>query len=717
MFKKRPYRKIIYREKVNILLVQIVNRNLGDAVIADNAEYLIRQALPRFQARHYVLQRYDIQSEDYERVKAADLVVFGGGGLVKYKQEEFHAYVPALLSCAREHDIPVYFNSVGVEGYDGEDPRCLRLAQALSFSCVKGITVRDDLETLRRDYLEEGRGGDVFTAPTVDPAVYTPQAYGIRKEAQPDTVGLGIVRSRIFEDYGIPQVTREFQLEMWKGIVGELTARGYRWKLFVNGLRSDYDFAIEVLEYMGLASQASQFLAPRPITGSELAGTVASFAGVIACRMHANIIAYSLGVPSVGLVWNDKMVFWGERIGYPERFLSSGQFEPGLIVQRLADSIAQGVRPCPAALKDSVQKPLRKFIRKYGSKAWRGKRGIYVQKPFDWAGHLVATALGGIDMRYTNMNTPKGLEKALAGGFRIFEADIRLTRDGQLVCVNGWSKGTYEKLGMDMGGMKMGLDIDSKGMEPNTGGVKTGLQADGIKIGADAGGVKTGFNVGSKDMGLQADGMKTELNVGSKDIGLHADGMDYNTFMGCRMYGSFETMDARQLFERMQRMRQEDGGWKLILDIGKPDKETLADMIRKLHGLCSEQEDWKEHLVIRLQSKYDVEAVQEAGLPMQIMYYVPPKLKREEKGLALESVGKYCKKRGIRQVSMPKEALDEEVMEYLKKEKLKACVFSFNSYSEVLKAAQMGVDWIGTSYLSPRELLEWYEGKWTVVIR
>lgn len=37
---KRPYRKIIYRKKVNILLVQIVNRNLGDTVIADNAAWL-----------------------------------------------------------------------------------------------------------------------------------------------------------------------------------------------------------------------------------------------------------------------------------------------------------------------------------------------------------------------------------------------------------------------------------------------------------------------------------------------------------------------------------------------------------------------------------------------------------------------------------------------------------------------------------------------------
>ena len=79
---KRPYRKVIYRRKVMILLVQIVNRNLGDAVIAENAAYLVRQALPRLGRQHYVIQNYDIQSEDYELAAACDLMIFDGGGLI-----------------------------------------------------------------------------------------------------------------------------------------------------------------------------------------------------------------------------------------------------------------------------------------------------------------------------------------------------------------------------------------------------------------------------------------------------------------------------------------------------------------------------------------------------------------------------------------------------------------------------------------------------------
>lgn len=640
---KRPYRKLIYRKKVKILLVEIVNRNLGDQVIADNAAYLVRQAMPRLTRQHYVLQRYDIQSEDEELLKTADLIIFAGGGLIKYRQEQFYRYVPPILECASQYGIPVYFNCVGVEGYDAADERCLALAEALNLDCVKAITVRDDRQTLQNGYLRNGR---IFTASAIDPAVFSPQVYGIGRCLRSDTIGLGIVRYRIFEDYGIPQVTREFQLKLWQGIIKELEARGYRWKLYVNGLRSDYEFAIEILQYVGREAESDILLAPRPVESRELVALTASFAGVIACRMHANIIAYALGIPSVGLVWNEKMVFWGERIGCPERFLTQEQFQPQRIVQCLADSMSAGVPPCPASLKRSVRRPLQAFVHRYGTAAWKKNRSIYLKKPRNWADRLVAAALGGVDLRYTGMNAPKGLERALEQGFRILEADIRLTSDGKLVCVNGWSKSSYEKLGVD--------------------------------------------------------------------AQQYADGMDYDTFLACKMYGCYETMDAAQL---LQRMRQEEAGWKLILDIGRPKKEALAQMLDQLGSLCTGDTSLQEHLLMRLQSKYDVQAVQEAGLPVQLMYYVPQKQIREEKGITLDSIGKYCKKREIRWVSMPKEALDEEVMSYLHKQKLKSCVFSYNRYTDILAALELGVDWIAVSYGSVRELTECQESGYTIVIR
>lgn len=640
---KRPYRKVVYRQKVKILLVQIVNRNLGDAVIADNAAYLIRQALTRLYGKHYVIQPYNISSADFELVKTADLIVFAGGGLMKFKQEHFHEYVPDLLECAQQYDIPVYFNSIGVEGYDGADERCQRLARSLNYSCVKGISVRDDLQTLRRDYLQEG---DRFVGATIDTAVFTPQVYGIQKKECSDCIGLGIVRWRIFEDYGLAHITREFQLAMWKGIAQELEARGYRWKLFVNGLKSDYDFAVEVLEYMGEASRAGQLLVQRPVESRELVEAIASFAGVVACRMHANIIAYSLGIPSVGLVWNDKMTFWGERIGCPQRFLDSGQFEPRRIVDCLVQSIAEGVKPCAGAWKKSLQAPLQKFLRQYTASAWKQKRRVYMPKPRSFSKNLLATALGGKNLLYANLNAPEGLEDAFNNGFMNLETDLRLTTDGKLVCVNGWTDASYARLGLDAG---------QYGKE----------------------------------------------------------GADYQTFMECRQYdGHYHTMDAAQLLHCMS---QRAGEWRLVLDIGKPSKQVLAGMLAQLKALCGNDRYWEKHLLIRLQGKYDVETVQKAGLPLQIMYYIPAKEKREEKKLTPAVVAQYCVKQGIQWVSMPKEALEEEVIAALKKEGMKTCVFSYDSYTDLLYALALGVDWVGTSHLSPAQMDGWVESAYTIV--
>ena len=76
--------------KLNILLIEIVNRNLGDNVIADNTEYILMKVLPQYVKEEYTVYRYNIYSEDYELIRKADLLVFAGGGLIKYKQECFY---------------------------------------------------------------------------------------------------------------------------------------------------------------------------------------------------------------------------------------------------------------------------------------------------------------------------------------------------------------------------------------------------------------------------------------------------------------------------------------------------------------------------------------------------------------------------------------------------------------------------------------------------
>lgn len=65
----------------------------------------------------------------------------------------------------------------------------------------------------------------------------------------------------------------------------------------------------------------------------------------------------------------------------------------------------------------------------------------------------VAHALGGID-NYSYTNSKEAIELSLSKGFKLFELDIKLTKDNKLVCVHGWKETDYNN--------KLGIPYDTK---------------------------------------------------------------------------------------------------------------------------------------------------------------------------------------------------------------------------------------------------------------
>lgn len=430
-------------KKINVLLVSIVNRNLGDTVIADTARYYIEKAISHIQNITYQVFQYNIYVEDPELLRLADLIIFAGGGLIKYKQEFFYEKVSNILDVAEEKQIPVFFNGVGVEGYEEEDERCQALKQRLNYSCVKGITGRDDIHLLKDSYITNT---NIRVKKAIDSAIAVPEVYNIRRDKNSKVIGLGIIRDQIFQDYGIDGFDKERQISLWLSMINEIESCGYEWQLFTNGLRADYCFALEILKAAGKENERERYLVDRAIFTKQLIQTIAGYKGIIAGRMHSNIIAYALKVPSVGLVWNEKLSYWGERIGYPERFIKPEQMDASYIVSVLIESMKKGVRKrlSVCAYEYVLQRELRYFLR---------ENGCFIQKEqkktYPWQKKLVAVGLGGQQLQYTNMNHLGTMQEKWKDGFRKFEADVRLTSDGKMVCVNGWSDTTYDKYNMD----------------------------------------------------------------------------------------------------------------------------------------------------------------------------------------------------------------------------------------------------------------------------
>ena len=323
----------MFRKKLKILMVQTMNMNLGDSVLADNDCYLMKKAMGM---RNCDLLRYSISSRDFSQVKYVDAVVFAGG-IIKCTNENFWQYMPEIINEAQKYNVPVFLSAIGVEKFYPDDMRSVSLKKALNQPCVKGISVRDDIDTLKRDYIENK---DMKLYSVYDPAVWCAQTYKkyIKKKKQStQLVGLGITREKLFADYGNEQIDRQFQLDFWKGIILELDKRNVKWKIFTNGDTYDEIFAKEVLSYVGHGEKLSA-----PLDAQTLVSDISQFSSVIAGRMHSNIISYALSIPSIGFVWNQKLRFWGEKIGYSERFIECDKLTVENVINAWEKAKAEG---------------------------------------------------------------------------------------------------------------------------------------------------------------------------------------------------------------------------------------------------------------------------------------------------------------------------------------------------------------------------------------
>ena len=280
--------------------------------------------------------------EDYKKyyeinIKDSDIIIVVGGGLIMFTYQFFGGSIIALLETAYKNRIPVIFNSVGIEGYDEEDYKCQILKKALNIPIIRSFTTRDDLNTLKENYLN---GKPPMPCNFVcDPAVWVSEIYNVKKKKFSDVIGIGIGRANLFVDNGI-DFNKEQLFSLYYNLVKILRKKGYKVCLFTNGLFMDNVFAIEILtELKGSDNMVELYIPQSP---QELVKIIASFRGMIATRLHSNIIAYSLDVPSVGLVWNDKLSFFGKNIGASEYYLTYNKFQTDTIINSMVTDIYYG---------------------------------------------------------------------------------------------------------------------------------------------------------------------------------------------------------------------------------------------------------------------------------------------------------------------------------------------------------------------------------------
>lgn len=318
-------------------------------------EMLVRSWHESKQGRHF-------RKKEMPKLQGADLIVFGGGGLVKYHKQSFHFILHDVTRYAQKMGIPVIINSVGVEGYSEEQPGCKLLKRALNRPCVKFISVRDDYSTLVNNFMENPA---IETAHVCDPAFWTAETYGAKKRpSEPNkakTIGLNVIRPAIFKDYKYP-VELERLDALYHGLVEKLLAQGYHVDFFSNGVPGDTKYISHLLEAFPEMANDDRVTVTLPQTPAELVELISGYDRYLAVRLHASIIGTVLGVPNVSLVWNVKQPLFGQTIGLRQNYITLRGFDADTVFSRL---MAAEPYQMNQEYKNSVRETFSHAIREY----------------------------------------------------------------------------------------------------------------------------------------------------------------------------------------------------------------------------------------------------------------------------------------------------------------------------------------------------------------
>lgn len=295
-----------------------------------------------------------------KNIKDTDLVIVVGGGLIKYTYQFFGAGISGLMNAAEMYGVPVIFNAVGVEGYDASNTKCIILKTALHKKALRHITTRDDIQTLYNCYFDQSPA--IPCLKVADPAVWTAEAYGVAHKDS-NIIGIGVGRGGLFIDNG-KNFSEEQFFSLYIQLIEKLSKQGKIIELFTNGLEADNVFAHQLQNELYRHNIGIKLRIPN--TPNEMVQNIASYQCIIAARLHSCIVAYSLNIPAIGFVWNDKLKLWGENIGAEEFFIEEDYLYADFIMSKLEKLyIYDYPNDKKEIFKETIKKSINEIVNKY----------------------------------------------------------------------------------------------------------------------------------------------------------------------------------------------------------------------------------------------------------------------------------------------------------------------------------------------------------------
>lgn len=279
-----------------------------------------------------------------------DIVMIGGGQLLRDNRLSFPTKIETIVSAARRRNKPVVFFGIGV-GEQWSKLGKYYFRKALTAPNVRSVHCRDKRS---RERLEEELGHlSIPVESTFDAAL------GIVRQPEETFASDRVVGLCVMDSAPVLWTTENHLLakiddavSYWENLARSLLESGQTVHIFTNGSPDDHRIAEglnAVLREQGLDPERIRLL-PRPTQSNELVELIRPLSCLIGFRLHACVIAYSLGIPCVALAWDDKIRQFMSYTGRDRYFVSDVR-DYSLIVDRVHQSVGE---PIDKSLRENI---------------------------------------------------------------------------------------------------------------------------------------------------------------------------------------------------------------------------------------------------------------------------------------------------------------------------------------------------------------------------
>ncbi len=281
---------------------------------------------------NYNIIEMDLKNINSDKIKNADIIIFPGGGLFGISYLDFAKYLGAITELADKKKIPVIFSSVGVNNMSYTDEHYDIIKNILERKCVKYISVRENLDFFKK-FIPKSKNRNLELV--CDPAVWTKYVYHLSKlNGKKKCVGINVVRGGLFKSNDKNWVMQDM-FNYLNEVREILDNMNLDYKFYTNGSFLDDNAMQAYKEKYGIPND--KFL--RVNTTNEFVNVVSSFDATICIRMHSSIVSYALDTPSINIIWNDKLKFFYENIGYKDRALELNDLSKELLETKISEII------------------------------------------------------------------------------------------------------------------------------------------------------------------------------------------------------------------------------------------------------------------------------------------------------------------------------------------------------------------------------------------